>query len=699
MLKTICFLGLVVILLISLPASCRGGATTALVKPTTTDQELTVVSSISGTLQLLRSGSVNWGVCTAGTRLSANDTIKTDTNSTAAVTFFDGSTVELAPLTEIKILELKKIAGSQATSVSLFQQIGQTTSQVAKFLDPACRYEVQTPAALAAVRGSIMYVAVASSGLTTVANIEGQVVVTAQGQEVAVPQGQHSEVKPGLPPGQPQPGLTAPPQTNIPANSTTASPGTTADLTTVIISIDNLKAELVSPNRVHLTWESAGGATGFLVQRALNANFAPIESAISILAGVRAYSDGTASPGATYYYRVLALYSVNGAIVAQAISNSVQVLIPELPTVTAPITTNPQSSTTSYPVTVTIGTPLTVLPGQTTEYMPRSNTRPTTSSVTTTTTQTSTTTTSTTGPTSTPTAPPSTTPANLPPVCSINATKTSGLAPLNVLFIMHASDPDGTIAYWDLDLNNDGRKESSGNGNPPSSHHYIFRDPGTYVCVLSVRDNLGATAQASIFIIVSGADTGLGCTLRANTYSGIEPLGVTFGLSTRGSVFSWRLEYGDEGYDSGEGRPPASLNHTYGYGEVYGAFAEGDILYTVTLTVWDGLGHTAQDTIVITVSSPQINNIWCSLSADNTWGMYSLDVNFSLDFGGNIVSWQLDYGDGASDGGSGNPPLSASHTYSGGEFIATLTVIDSQQQSAEDSVGITVLISTAVVRF
>jgi hypothetical protein len=68
----------------------------------------------------------------------------------------------------------------------------------------------------------------------------------------------------------------------------------------------------------------------------------------------------------------------------------------------------------------------------------------------------------------------------------------------------------------------------------------------------------------------------------------------------------------------------------------------------------------------------------------------------SVDPGGDIVSWSLDYGDGTSTGGSwgSNPPAEVAHDYSGGGCLGvfglcviTLTVIDAAGQSGSVSMG------------
>ena len=112
--------------------------------------------------------------------LDVVDKIKSGPNSRAVITFFDGSTIELKPDTQLEISELVK---GTANQIRLKQELGETISTVKKLADPASRYEIETPAAVAGVRGSTMMVSVAFDGTTSVQNLEGKISVTAQGVE------------------------------------------------------------------------------------------------------------------------------------------------------------------------------------------------------------------------------------------------------------------------------------------------------------------------------------------------------------------------------------------------------------------------------------------------------------------------------------------------------------------------------------
>jgi len=83
-------------------------------------------------------------------------------------------------------------------------------------------------------------------------------------------------------------------------------------------------------------------------------------------------------------------------------------------------------------------------------------------------------------------------PPNQPPTVSVSATPTSGYAPLNVAFSSNSSDPDGSIvsSNWTF---------GDGTGGAAISPDHVY-GAGTYTARVTVTDNAGATASASITI-------------------------------------------------------------------------------------------------------------------------------------------------------------------------------------------------------
>ncbi|RZN36947.1 MAG: PKD domain-containing protein [Methanophagales archaeon ANME-1-THS] len=281
---------------------------------------------------------------------------------------------------------------------------------------------------------------------------------------------------------------------------------------------------------------------------------------------------------------------------------------------------------------------------------------------------------------------------NQPPTCFLSANPKSGSAPLTVTFSMSASDPDGWISAWVLDVNGDGNADYSGTGNPPTTkqHTYTTQSSGSgYSVVLMVSDNDGTTAFDTETVVVGSPNQPPTCSLSANPKSGKAPLTVTFSMSANdldGSIESWVLRPGDGSPDYlGSGSPPPTLQHIY----------QTSKSYTPILMVSDDDDAIASDTETVTVNPP--NQLpTCSLSANPKSGSAPLTVTFSMsasDPDGWISAWVLDVnGDGNADySGTGNPPATQQHTYqNAGSYTPILAVSDNDSAVTFDTETITV---------
>jgi hypothetical protein len=161
---------------------------------------LTILSITEGNVSVMKAGTGSWLEAQVGMSLETGDSVKTGDDSSAIITFFDGSTIELQAGTEIEIASLDISTDTGSTTITLKQTIGNTISRVVKLVDPASRYEVETPTGVAAVRGSVMQVYVIEDGTTWIINQEGDVWAVAQSVELQVPQGQQCIIGPGQPP-------------------------------------------------------------------------------------------------------------------------------------------------------------------------------------------------------------------------------------------------------------------------------------------------------------------------------------------------------------------------------------------------------------------------------------------------------------------------------------------------------------------
>ncbi|MCK4273855.1 MAG: FecR domain-containing protein, partial [Dehalococcoidales bacterium] len=171
------------------------------------------LSILGGTVEIQAPAADGIQQGTEGMTLDIGTRVKTAQDSHALLTFFDGSTLKLEPGTDIEIKQLECNDG-EAVTIVLKQWMGKTWSRVVKMADAGSHYEVQTPSAVALVRGTLFFTEVDEAGETNVYTTEGLVSVSAQGQEVFVPAGQQTTVETGTPPSEPT--LASPPEDEEP---------------------------------------------------------------------------------------------------------------------------------------------------------------------------------------------------------------------------------------------------------------------------------------------------------------------------------------------------------------------------------------------------------------------------------------------------------------------------------------------------
>ena len=152
---------------------------------------------------LVRHANGQFAAITDGEVVAGGDTVRTTTGSRGVLTFFDGTTVELEPETELTITNLQASASGDKI-VEMTQSIGRTWHVVTHLASPNSKYEIRTPASTAAVRGTAFEVAVAPDGTTNTTTTEGDVAASAQGGEVHVLAGQFTSVTQGSTPPPPQ---------------------------------------------------------------------------------------------------------------------------------------------------------------------------------------------------------------------------------------------------------------------------------------------------------------------------------------------------------------------------------------------------------------------------------------------------------------------------------------------------------------
>ena len=174
----------------------------ALAGQTRANGSASVLAVLAGRVELAH-GTAAYAAATDGETIIAGDRVRTDDAGRAVVTFFDGSTLEIAPTTEITVAASSSRDG--AVDLLITQAIGRTFSSVHKLVDPRSRYEVRTPSLTAAVRGTKFEIEVAADGSAAERTTEGLVAVSSAGAQVLVPAGAETGATPGTAPRPPTP--------------------------------------------------------------------------------------------------------------------------------------------------------------------------------------------------------------------------------------------------------------------------------------------------------------------------------------------------------------------------------------------------------------------------------------------------------------------------------------------------------------
>lgn len=129
-------------------------------------------------VQVKHSGG-SWTDAQDGMDLFESDSVKTGEDSSAQILLFKGSIIRLDGNTEVTI---KKIIEGDETSVEIQQDAGRTWSTIQK-ISGIDDYEVQTPTAVASVRGTSFDVNISEDGITIVQVINGSVKVSQKDDE------------------------------------------------------------------------------------------------------------------------------------------------------------------------------------------------------------------------------------------------------------------------------------------------------------------------------------------------------------------------------------------------------------------------------------------------------------------------------------------------------------------------------------
>ncbi len=264
-----------------------------------------------------------------------------------------------------------------------------------------------------------------------------------------------------------------------------------------------------------------------------------------------------------------------------------------------------------------------------------------------------------------------------PPVASLQATPTSGTAPLAVSFdASGSSDPNsgGKITTYAFNF---GDGSSTSQTTAKVSHTYT--KTGSFDAVVTVTDSEGGSASRAVAIQVQSppADSP-NPSLAASPTNGTAPLAVNFDASgstdANGSITGYSFDFGDG--SAAVSQKTATTSHTYN--------AAGN--FTASVTVTNSFGNKSSAYVAIQVGTSVVvtppSGPVAELELKNNSGPAPLTVqligtnSYERNSTAHITSYTFDFGDGSA-------PLTQSgstttHTYtSPGTYFPSLTVRDS----------------------
>jgi len=172
--------------------------------------------------------------------LQPGDTVRTDDNGRAVVTYADGTGLVLEPNTEVVI---EDIQDGPDPFVLITQNAGRVWYELSRTLSPNARYEVRSGALAAVVRaGSTVEVNVAPDGTTSVTAAQGSAETSAGGETVTVTQGTKTTATNGQPPMPLVDSNAQPPASSTPMAPPSAATPTATQTPTFVMPLPSVPA-------------------------------------------------------------------------------------------------------------------------------------------------------------------------------------------------------------------------------------------------------------------------------------------------------------------------------------------------------------------------------------------------------------------------------------------------------------------------
>jgi len=162
------------------------------------------VKSVTGTVEVQRARTTAWIKAEAGMRLNEGDMVRTKSKSKIVIELDDGSITQLTSLSQMKMEKLSRSLRGKSTDMGMDQ--GKSWMKVKKLDVARDKFNVNTPTAVAGVRGTYFSSEVEQASDSTFDVFEGQVNVSQKSDptdQVEVRSNHRTEVKKGAQPTSP----------------------------------------------------------------------------------------------------------------------------------------------------------------------------------------------------------------------------------------------------------------------------------------------------------------------------------------------------------------------------------------------------------------------------------------------------------------------------------------------------------------
>lgn len=157
-------------------------------------QRIAAVRDVAGTVELQQRGTSAFLPLGATTHVRAGDVLRTGADGAVTLNWVDGSRIRLGPNTKLVVLKCQIDKAREAQSYLFKLDVGQVWVRVLQVLNRKSKFEIQTPTATAAVRGTVFSVKVGDGGDTTVSVLRGEVELAAGGRNLSVKEREEAAV-------------------------------------------------------------------------------------------------------------------------------------------------------------------------------------------------------------------------------------------------------------------------------------------------------------------------------------------------------------------------------------------------------------------------------------------------------------------------------------------------------------------------